>query len=177
MLLYKYTEAEVKELLKSLVIICDTREQKNNHIINWLDTKKIPHVSRKLEHGDYSCYLPANESMGIYRDTYLTNIVSIERKANLGELSGNLTKDRARLESEFIRTRGKLYLLIENATYGDIVAHKYPTQYNPKSFIASLKTFEARYNIHTVYMPNAEYTASFIYQTLAYHTREKLLYG
>lgn len=177
MLLYKYTDTEIKTLLKSLVIICDTREQQNGHITSWFDNNGVSHISKKLDHGDYSCYLPADPALGISRDMYFTNMVSIERKASLNELSGNMTTNRTQLENEFIRSKGKMYLLIENAHYGQIVGHKYPTKYKPAAFIASLKTFEARYGINTIYMPYSEYSASFIYQTMVYHVREKLKNG
>lgn len=177
MLLYKYTDTEIKKLLKSLIIICDTREQKHQHITSWFDEKNIKHISKKLDHGDYSCYLPADADLGITRDMYFTNIISIERKANLTELSGNLTQGRAQFESELIRAKGKLCLLIENSTYGHIVAHNYNTQYKPSSFIASLATFEARYNITVTHLPDNKYSASYIYQTLVYHVRERLKNG
>lgn len=172
--LYKYTDKEIKELVKSMVILVDTREQQAEHITRWLDTNKIVWESKKLEAGDYSCYLPAAPSMGIHRNIYFTDIVAIERKASLNELSSNLTSDRNRIEDEFLRAKGKIYLLIENADYSYLVEHKYMGKYNPKAFIATLSTFEARYGIQTVYMLNSLYSASFIYNTLAYHVRHYL---
>ena len=38
------------------MIICDTREQKNGHILQYLKTHEIPYVERKLETGDYMLY-------------------------------------------------------------------------------------------------------------------------
>lgn len=174
MLLYKYTDNELKALLKTITIIVDTREQRNGHITHWLDSNKIPYVDQKLDAGDYSCFLPANPALGIPRDMYFTDIVAIERKANLGELSSNLTADRTRIENEFIRAKGKIYLMIENADYSNIIRQQYNSKYTPKAFIATIKTFEARYNINTVYMQNQEYSGSFIYNTLMYHVREAL---
>ena len=40
--LYKYTDKELEQLVKSIVILVDTREKQNAHIIEWLDKKKIP---------------------------------------------------------------------------------------------------------------------------------------
>lgn len=174
MLLYKYTDSELKQLLKSVVILVDTREQQAGHITHWFTSNKVPYIETKLDAGDYSCFLPANPELGIHRDMHFTDVVAIERKANLGELSSNLTADRTRIENEFLRAKGKIYLMIENADYSFIINHKYNSQYKPSAFIASIKTFEARYGINTVYMPNSEYSGSFIYTTLCYHVREKL---
>ncbi|MBU2703182.1 ERCC4-type nuclease [Sporomusaceae bacterium BoRhaA] len=172
---YHYTNSELKSLLQSMVILIDTREQENGHIITYFDKKKIRYLSRKLEYGDYSCLLPASPQIGIQRDIYFTDSIVIERKASIEELSGNLTKDRTRFESELLRAgKTKLYLMIENENgYSDIVGHRYRTQYEPKSFIATLKTYEARYGLDMNFIP-AACAGNFIYYTLFYHCREFL---
>ena len=171
---YKYTDKEVNELLKSIAIIIDSREQNNVHITDWLDKKKIPYKIEKLEYCDYSFMLPKNEELGIIRDIYFTDKISIERKNSLEELSGNLTGDRLRFESEFIRSKGKVYLMIENASYGDIVAHNYKTEYKPQSFLASLHSFADRYNLSVNFI-DKKCSAQFIYYTFYYHIRNWLL--
>ena len=40
---YKYTEAEEKELLSSIVILVDTKEKVNNHITDYFDAHGIPY--------------------------------------------------------------------------------------------------------------------------------------
>lgn len=172
----KYTDIEIKELLKSIIILIDTREQRKEHIEKYLKEKDINYKIMKLEHGDYTCMIPKNEELGIYRDMYFNDIISIERKGSLEELSGNFTKDRTRIENEFIRAKGKLILLIENSTYEDIILHKYNTKYKPLSFIATLKSFEARYSIETNFL-KSEFTGNFINMTLKYHVREILKNG
>lgn len=107
---------------------------------------------------------------------YFNDIISIERKGSLEELSGNFTKERTRIENEFIRAKGKLILLIENSTYEDIILWNYNTKYKPLSFIATLKTFEARYNIETNFI-KGKFTGNFINMTLKYHVRELLKNG
>ena len=49
-----YTDAEIRDNLKTMTIICDTREQQNGHIVGYFDSNQIPHISRKLNAGDYS---------------------------------------------------------------------------------------------------------------------------
>ena len=50
--LYKYTDKEIDQLVRSIVILTDTREQKNQHILDWFDKKKIPHKTKALSNGD-----------------------------------------------------------------------------------------------------------------------------
>lgn len=172
----RYTDTEIKELLKSLVVLIDTREQRVDHIIKYLTDKKIEHKTMKLDHGDYTCMIPINKELGIHRPLYFNDCISIERKANLEELSNNFTKDRTRIENEFIRTKGKLILLIEGATYSDIIHHRYKTEYKPLSFIATLRSFQARYNLN-IEFTESSLTGNSIYYSLYYHVREVLKNG
>ena len=97
---YRYTDTELKELLQSIVVVVDSREQKNKHITDWFDKKKITYITKSLANGDYNFYLPENEKLGISKSLWFTKDVMFERKANLDELAGNLTKNRARFEEE-----------------------------------------------------------------------------
>lgn len=173
--MYRYTDKEIKELLKSMVILVDSRENANSHILKWFDEKKISYKIEKLEFCDYSFMLPANLPLGFNRDLYFTDKISIEKKSGLEEISGNLTTDRLRFESEFIRSKGKVHLLIENASYEDIIAHKYKTEYNPVSFLASLHSFADRYNFSINFIKDNKYSAQFIYYTFYYHLRNYLM--
>lgn len=171
--LYRYTDKELDNIIKSIVILIDSREQENNHIIKYFEQKKINYKSLKLNYGDYSFYIPANKEYGIDRDLYFNNMITIERKGSLEELSGNFTKDRSRIEEEFTRKKGKMYLMIEGASYEDIVKHRYKTQYEPKSFIATLNTFEVRYNITSSFISKTG-AGNFIYHKFKYYLREYL---
>src|SRR4051794_40609892 len=94
---YKYTETEKKVLLSSIVILIDSREQENKHIIEYLMSKQIPFKEKKLDYGDYSAYLPKNEDLGIIRDLYVP--AAIERKNSVDELVSTI-KERTRFENE-----------------------------------------------------------------------------
>lgn len=107
---YRYTDKELKTLLDSLTIVVDTREQKNELILKYFDDKKIPYISKKLDFGDYSCFIPKSPELGIMRDIYFNCV--IEKKAHLEEISGNLTTDRTRLENEFIRGKDSRFILM-----------------------------------------------------------------
>ena len=172
---YKYTETEEKELLSSIVILVDTREKVNNHIIEYFDKYNIPYKKKAMAHGDYSFYVPKNEKLSVPRDTYFDNEIFIERKANLDELSNNLSNERSNFEEEFAIAKAKSkYLLVENANYHDIVSGNYKTQYNKKSFIASLHSFNHKYNLQIVFMPDNAYSAVFIYGTMQYYLRNQI---
>ena len=171
--LFRYTKDEIEALVKTIVVLIDTREQKNIHITDYLDKIKVPYKEMALDHGDYSFYIPKNEAYGITRDLYFTDIVTVERKGCLEELSGNFCNGRARIEEEFTRKKGRMYLMVEDATYEDIVRHNYDTQYNPVSFIATIDTFEARYNIQTSFISKVA-AGYFIYHKFKYHLREYL---
>lgn len=170
---YRYTEKELGTLLNSITIIVDTRENVNDLIIKYFNDKKIPYISKKLDFGDYSCFLPANPELGIPRDLYFG--CAIERKGSLEEISGNLTIDRVRLENEFIRAKDSRFILMIEDPLGfeKIINHKYNTQYSEKSFIASLLTFGHRYGVDIQFI-DKKYAGLFIYYQLKYFVREHL---
>ena len=47
--MFKYTEAEIKNILKQATVVIDTREQKCGHITDYLDKYKINYCYEKLE--------------------------------------------------------------------------------------------------------------------------------
>lgn len=165
-----YTEKEIKDLLKRMTVICDTREKYNGHITGYLDDKKIPYISRKLDTGDYSAMV---EDMTMEHD------VVIEKKNGLDEIAGNFTADRQRFENEFTRAKAdglKIFLLIENASWSDIFLHNYRSKLIPKSLIASLLSWQARFNITIIFCKPSE-TGQIIHGILYYAIREALKKG
>ena len=97
---YRFADKELKKVLDNLVVIVDSRENANQHIIDFFNKKKIPYVVEKLPFGDYSCKIKAGSFEGQERDIYFTNDFVIERKANIDELANNLKDDAARLKKE-----------------------------------------------------------------------------
>lgn len=172
--MFRYSETEIKNILKEAIVVIDTREQRCGHIIDYFHQYKINYCYEKLEFGDYTLKIKLPNHN---REFYLQNKCVIERKANLNELSGNFTQGRERIEKEFLRAQGKMHLLIENATYQDIPLHNYATQYKPKAFMATLKAFEVRYNLHVTFLKDVAFSGDFIYKTLIYNLRELLVKG
>lgn len=169
---YRFNERELKELLASIVVITDTREQQNEHITNYFDNKGVKYERRKLDHGDYGVYLPANAEMGIMRDMLFP--VAIERKNSVDELASTI-RDRTRFENELIRSQqSKFMLLVEDvAGYENIIKGNYRSEYQAKALLASLKSFEIRYNFQSVFI--APHTAgNYIYHHFYYYVREAL---
>lgn len=83
--------------------IFDTREQKNQHIINYFKKNNIEYKIQKLDEGDYK--LEGNDT------------ICIERKGNLDEIMANITQARFKRELERAKQKGvKLIVLIENSS-------------------------------------------------------------
>ena len=83
--------------------IFDTREQKNQHIINYFKKNNIEYKIKKLDEGDYK--LEGNDT------------ICIERKGNLNEIMANITQARFKRELERAKQKGvKLIVLIENSS-------------------------------------------------------------
>ena len=169
--LFKYTDKEIAEIVKSMVILVDTREHegKNTHITDYFDKKKIAWKKKKLNYGDYSFMIPAHPDLDIPRDLIFANKVIVERKASLEEISGNFTKERDRIEKELALAPINKVLIIEGGTYKDMVNGNYATKYASKSFWATYHSFWHKYNIPIIFMPDVRYTGMFIRGYFTYY--------
>ena len=84
-------------------IICDTREQKNQHILKYFQKNNIEYKIKKVEEGDYKIEDQDN--------------ICIERKGNLDEIMANITQARFKRELQRAKQKGiKLIVLIENSS-------------------------------------------------------------
>ena len=172
---FHYPDNEVKAILKSAVVLTDTREQDNGHILTALDGLKVSHKAMALSFGDYSVMLPAMPEAGISRDTYFDGEIIIERKRNLDELAGNFTTSRERFKDEMIRAGpAHKYLIVEQGGgYAAILNRQYHSRLSQKSFFASLLSFQARYGLNVIFT-GPDMTAEIIWGLLYYHVREFL---
>lgn len=176
MIRYHYTEKEVKTLLKTLTIVTDTREQRNEHIRDYFIAKKAPFVIRTMKTGDYSAMIPKNNELGITRDIYFD--ACLERKNSIDELVESI-KDRQRFTNELIRaTQAPSFVMIveDEKGYDHIINGKYRSQYKPESLLGSIKTFENRYNFSTVFI-DKKYSGNYIYHHFYYMAKEYLKHG
>ena len=110
-------------------------------------------------------------------DIYFHRDCVVERKASLEELSGNLAQERERFEKEFLKAGNdgaKIYLMVEfSGGYSDIIGHKYRTEFTPAAYMASLKTWESRFDCNVQFIAS-EYSGYYIYSTFVYFAREAL---
>lgn len=174
MLKYRYTDTEIKKLLKTAIILIDTREQQNEHIKSYLEQKKRPYKTLKLDTGDYSIMLPKNAEMGLQRDLYIQ--VTIERKNSIDELIGNFKADkRTAFENELIRSQSLDFVLMieQQDGYKDILTSNYRSQMKPASVIGTLKAFESRYQFNTIFIDKS-LSPMWIYHHLYYKARNEL---
>jgi len=81
---------------------------------------------------------------------------------------------RDRFEKELSLAPKEKVLLIENANYSDVANGNYNTQYNKKSFLASLHSFWFKYNIPVFFMPDNKYSALFIKKYFEYYLKNNL---
>jgi hypothetical protein len=148
---------------ENLVILVDSQEKRNSHIIIDFANKGIKCRLKGLNFGDYSF---------IYDDVSYEKMCSVERKANLLEIAGNFCKGRRRFENEFIRaneSNAKFTLLIEDAkakekiclrqskdmdkTLTDAQRQKgsWKSKFTANSMIASIKSWKAKYNFDLIF--------------------------
>ena len=156
--------------MKKLTIIVDSREQENQHLINYFDSKKIPYKVRKIDTGDYSAMID---------DCTLEYQCVVEKKNSLDEIVGNFTANRERFEREFLRAKAngiKVFLVIENASWDDVFLGNYRSKFPPKSLLASLLSWQVRFNV-TIIFCEPQNTGKLIHGILWYYAREELLYG
>ncbi|MGQ0418809.1 ERCC4 domain-containing protein [Bacillus sp. HC-Mk] len=172
---YRYSESELKAILSTLEIIVDTREQKNQHVLDYFHKKKVSLKIRGMKTCDYSAMIPKNLEMGLTRDIYLT--AGVERKNGVDELVESI-KDRTRFENELIRaSKYPFVLIVEDLEgYQKILNGTYRSKYEPKSLLGSLKTFEVRYGFSTVFIDPIT-TGNYIYHHFLYMARELLKKG
>lgn len=163
------TDKIISNILDNMIIVSDTREQKNQHILEYFKNNHIRYIERKLDSGDYSFIVPD------YPELELDECVIIEKKNSLDEISQNFTKGRKRFINEFERIPEgtDVHLVIENATWKKLLKGSYRSKLSPKSFMASIFSFSIKYNIKTWFTGKDE-SPEVIYNLLYYGLRDKL---
>ena len=163
---------EIAAALDSMVILVDTREQDTPAFRRRVSAFPCAWRREACPFGDYSaaCTLPDGSEYS------LNGRIAVERKMNLDELSRNFTASRKRFEREFGRMQdvgGKLYLLVEHASWEKLYGWEYRTQFPPKNYIASLCAWMARYDTQLVFCAPTT-SPKLIYEILKREMKEKL---
>lgn len=144
----KIRQCNIDKLIRQLVVLVDTRENENQHIIDCFNKKGIAWRSKALDTFDYSCELLKNDELGLPYDITLEREIGIERKNGLTELSSNFANGRNAFEEKWQRakeTTKNLYLVIEGGSWQDIKEQKYRTKINSKAFYNSLISWRTKY--------------------------------
>ena len=155
---YKFTDKEIKAILDNLTICIDSREQSNDHIINYFNKKQINYKIQKINYGDYSCMIPKGTVDRFTSDIYFTNDFVVERKANIDELANNLKDDAARLKKELAHLNKyniEFYIFLEDENYEiNLRNSNYRSQYDAFTLMQRIyKGIEAEYNTMIIPVP------------------------
>jgi ERCC4-type nuclease len=184
------TGAEVTACLESMSVLVDTREQPSGRALRRYKRFGAPYRRQKLEFGDYTYnfVLPDGRELYTETDSVLPPVV-VERKANLEELSGNLTEKqlpkhkaqgvRNRFEAELLHARQNgtsVYLLVEDASISNVLNHQYDTRLNETAFFHTLTAYMARYDLKLIFCQHDE-TGSIIKEILFRELKERLTRG
>ena len=158
-----------KNILESLTILVDTREQSWSHIEDIFKSKGIKYRRQKLNAGDYSFEITVDDNVINFADT-----IVIERKNGLDELAGCFTVDRDRFKHEFERIEEKdtdCILLVENGKVSDLRSGNYRSHISPAAFEASLWAWKWRFG-YDIFFIEKQCTGEYIYNLFHYYVRE-----
>lgn len=146
---------EQKDVLESFRILIDTREQPTDRARQRYNTFGVPYERATLDYGDYTynCTLPDGRFLHDCNSS-VSGLCVVERKMNLDELSQCFTRERERFKREFQRAQehdSRVYLLVENATWENLLNGKYRTRFHANAFTASAVAWMVRYNANLVF--------------------------
>ena len=153
-----------------MVYVIDNREQPTERLNRRMEFL-TPFVRETVNAGDYT----AKTTLPDGTEFYLP--VAIERKMNLSEIAGNFCRERERFRGEFNRARDhgtRLYILIEDSSWESAYTGNYRSKMEPKSLIASLLTWSARYGTSILMCRSPDTASKLIRDILRYEMREAL---
>jgi len=147
--------------MNNFVILTDTRQQKEEHIIKEFDKQGILHIQTKLDSADYMA-LRYNEEKGFYKDYSIL----VDTKKDLLEICGNLahTSEHQRLIREVdlgheLGAKEFIFLIGEKniKTIDDIInwSNKH-TKVNGKTLYKIMCSFKEHHNCRFIICPRRE---------------------
>lgn len=167
-------------MLDSMKIYVDSREQPTDRAKKRYESFGVPYERRKLEYGDYTYTAQLPDGTWLYQDDEkISPPIVVERKMSLDELAACFTHERERFNREFERAKAnnaKTILLVENATWENLLNGRYHSKFNPKAFNASLCAYLSRYDTVLIFC-KAETTGRIIHDLLYYDLRERIMEG
>jgi len=162
------TDKKMSDIMSNIVVVVDSREKQNDHILSYLKDNDIPYIVEKLHSADYSFILPD------YPELNMDRKILVEKKNSLDEISQNFTSGRERFAREFERlTDEKIHLVVEDATWKKLTKGSYRSKLPPKSFTASMLTWSIRYRC-PVWFVGRDESPELIHKLLHYELLEFL---
>ena len=171
---------EQLEVLRSIEILVDTREKPTKRAMKRYERFGCPFERCTLAYGDYSYNATLPDGTKLY-DTAVTVSPGcvIERKMSLDELAACFCKGRSRFTKEFERARendARIYLIVENASWENLLNGKYRTKMDAKAYTASVIAFMVRYNLNIIFCKE-ETSGDLIKEILYRDLKERLERG
>lgn len=144
-----------KKMLASMVVLVDRREQPTVRAKKRYESFGIPYRKATLSYGDYAYNVLLPDGKWLFdEDKTLTPCMAIERKMNLDELASCFSHSRDRFEREFQRAKdngARIFLLVENASWENLMNGRYASKLNQNAFFASLCSWLIKYDIQLVF--------------------------
>lgn len=148
-------------MMNNFVVLRDTRQQKEKHIVKEFDKQNILHIQTKLDSADYMV-IKYDKSKGFYKDYS----VLIDTKKDLLELCGNLCHNtehqRILREIELGKELGAknfIFLIGDNKikTINDIKNWTSPhTKVNGTTLLKIMVTMHKKYGVRFIIVPKKE---------------------
>lgn len=159
---------ELKDNFESnLMIVVDSREQENKHIIRNIQEKGLFYSESGLSFGDYSFY---------YDGVDYTKDFSIERKNSVNELISSLLEKR--FEREFkrgLRTNNSYFeIVVESGSITDIMQGNYRNNIEINKIMAMIHSRQTEYNIPITFL-NRFCICEYILGKIKYYIRLRML--
>lgn len=174
---------EIQECLDSMEIIVDTREQNTERARERYSRFSVPYKRCALDYGDYTYNFRLPDGKWLYElekhNKALEPRVVVERKMDLDELTGNFTRGRKNFEEEFEKVKainGRIYLLVENATWENLMNGRYKSKFHKKAFMASITAYMVRYGAGVIFCKE-ETSGALIKEILYRDLKERLENG
>lgn len=167
---------DIEGCLKSIEILIDTREQPSERAKRRYESFCTNYERKTLDYGDYTYNFTLPDGSKLFTDGRIKGHAVIERKMDLDELASCFTHDRKRFEAEFKRAlenNATVYLLVENATWENLINGKYKSKFLPKAFLASITAWSARFNLKIIFC-KSETSGRLIKEILYRELKERL---
>lgn len=143
--------------MKDFIILTDSRQQKENHILKEFDKQGILHIRTGLPSADYMA-LRHNEN-----GFYLDYSILIDTKKDLEEMAGNLcnTTSHERIKREIVRAKELgckhfIFLIGDNKIKNIDDLKKWSskrTKVKGNTLLKIFKTMQERYDIKFIIVP------------------------